>query len=65
MILSAPMRSTAIADVEYDTEERTLEVTFASGRSYTHVGVPQTTYEALVNAGSPGSYYNSHIKGAF
>ena len=62
---SAPLRSTAIALVEYDDETRTMEVEFVNGRSYTHAGVPQEVYDNLVSAGSPGSFYNSAIKGRY
>ena len=64
-VQSTPLRSTAIAMVEYDDETQTMEVEFTNGRSYTHVGVPQEVYDGLVNAGSPGAYYNSAVKGRY
>lgn len=64
-VRSTPLRSTAIAAVEYDDETRTMEVEFTNGRSYTHTGVPQEVYDNLVSAGSPGAHYNNHIKGRY
>ena len=65
MLLSKPLRSTAIAAASYETDTETLEVEFVNGRSYTHEGVPLDVYEGLVSAGSPGSFYNAAIKGQY
>ena len=65
MLVSTPLRSTALAEVSYDPETRTMEVEFRNGRSYTHVGVPQEVYDGLTTAGSAGSYYNAVVKGRY
>ena len=60
-----PLRSTALAYASYDDETETLEIDFVNGRSYTHVGVPQSVYDALAIAPSPGEFYNQQIKGQY
>jgi hypothetical protein len=60
---STQFSSTALNAAEYDTERETLDITFANGRRYTYEGVPEHIWEGLRDAGSPGSYYASHIKG--
>ena len=57
------MPSTALKDIAYDPERRTLEVTFiASGRRYRYFDVSLAEYEALHNAFSKGTWVNTHIK---
>lgn len=63
--LQAPMRSSAITRVEYDTDSQELLVTFPDGRTYSHVGVPQDVYDGLVSASSAGRYYHAVIKGIY
>lgn len=63
--LSARFQSTALSFAEYDTESEQLEITFTSGQSYTFERVPQNIFEALRDAGSPGSYYHQNIKGRY
>ena len=64
-IIGQPLRSTAIAYVQYDTNTETLTVDFVNGRSYTHEGVPQDVVDRLVNSPSPGREYNESIKGSY
>lgn len=59
------LSSTAIRYVAYDPETSELEVTFTNGSTYSHSDVPPEVAEGLINAGSPGSYYNSTIKGVY
>jgi hypothetical protein len=63
--LQAPLRSSAITRVEYDTDSQELLVTFPDGRTYSHIGVPQEVYDGLVNAPSAGRYYHAVIKGVY
>lgn len=63
--VSTPVRSTALSNVGYDDASHEMTVTFRNGRSYTHEGVPQDVYDALVAAASPGSYYASMVKGKY
>jgi len=64
------LRSTALAAANWEpvrTNETlgTLTVEFTNGREYTHEWVPKTVYEGLLAAASPGSYYNSQIRGVY
>ena len=40
----------------------TLEVEFNSGAVYQYQGVPQSENDALMSAGSKGTYFNANIK---
>jgi KTSC domain len=57
--------STAISRGSYDDEDQTLELTFASGSTYTFENVPPTIWEGLCTARSVGSYYATQIKGRY
>lgn len=63
------LQSTALARASYQLDDEadvgTLDVTFTSGRTYTHENVPQKVFEGLRDAQSPGSYYNNEIKGVY
>ena len=57
--------SSNIASVGYEAETMTLEIEFNNGRVYQYQGVPQEVYEALIQAGSKGSYFNANIKNSY
>lgn len=59
------LNSSAISWVEYDPFTGTLEVTFHSGRTYTLHRVPAHHYSGLLHAGSPGAYFNRHLRGRY
>lgn len=42
-----------------------LEIEFNSGAVYQYTGVPQGEYDAIMNAGSKGSYFHANIKNRF
>jgi hypothetical protein len=42
-----------------------LDLWFQNGRVYTFFGVPRSVYTDLLNASSPGSYYNQNIRGRY
>lgn len=63
--------SSAIHHIDYDEYHHRLFVTFrgarragsrAGGRSYTYFDVPKDEYLAMMQARSPGAYFNDHIK---
>ena len=58
-------KSTAIALVEYDTEDQTMSVMFTNGRTYDLTGVPPDLYEGLCSASSAGSYFNTYLRGQY
>lgn len=57
--------SSAIASARYNPETEQLDVTFHSGRTYTHEGVPEDEVEAFFAADSAGRYYANNIKNNF
>jgi hypothetical protein len=57
------MPSTSLRDIVYNSEARTLDVTFiASGRRYRYFDVGPEAYEALRRAFSKGAHFNRTIK---
>lgn len=42
-----------------------MDLWFQNGRTYTFFAVPYSVYKELLAAGSPGSYYNSNIRGQY
>jgi hypothetical protein len=56
-----PVRSTVIAAVGYDAQTAVLEVEFRSGDVYRYFAVPPSVHRALIEAESPGAYFNTHI----
>lgn len=59
------INSSVLAWADYDPDSHTLRLTFRSGRTYTLRGVPAYHYTGLIRAGSPGSYFNTHLKGRY
>jgi hypothetical protein len=56
--------SSWINEFTYDPDTYTLVVRIA-GKAHTHDGVPQSVWDELKNAGSPGQFYTRNIKGQF
>jgi KTSC domain len=61
----APVTSTNICSVGYDTDNQILEVEFNSGAVYQFTSVPLGEYEGLLNADSKGKYFNANIKNRY
>jgi len=59
------LNSSAIRAVDYDPYTGTLDIQFASRRTYTYHGVPEYIYYGLISADSAGEFYNTHIKGRY
>jgi len=57
--------SSNLRSIGYDADSSILEIEFNSGGVYQYQGVPQIEYDALLNAGSKGSYFNANIKNVF
>lgn len=57
--------SSVIAGAGYNEWTRTLVIEFHSGRTYEYHGVPFSVFAGLINASSPGAYYNACIKGRY
>lgn len=60
-----PVSSSSIASVGYEPETATLEIEFVDGGLYQYFDVPEHEYEALIGAGSVGSYFATQIKGVY
>ncbi len=60
-----PLRSSAIRAAGYDPLSRRLLIRFTRGGSFTFYRVPESIFHGLVRAGSPGRFYNTHIRGRF
>lgn len=59
-----PVDSSMVSHVGYDAPTKTLHLTYHSGATYTHPGVPPAKFAALMSAPSIGVYINKHIKPA-
>jgi hypothetical protein len=60
--------SSAIVRMTYDEDDDgtgTLQVTFKSGQTYTLEGVPKAEAQDFANAISPGTYFNTYLKGNY
>jgi lysyl-tRNA synthetase, class II len=62
--LSLP-NSSSISKVAYDSDSQFLHVQFANGSVYRYHQVPESEYQALLGADSPGQYLASAIKGRY
>jgi lysyl-tRNA synthetase class 2 len=56
------MPSTAINDIEYETERQRLIVTFVTGRTYEYIDVPADVAASFQSAASKGAFFNAHIR---
>jgi len=57
------LRSSCIAWVDYNLG--TLRIQFRNGSVYTFLDVPEIHYLGLLNASSPGRYFNTYLKGRY
>lgn len=61
------LRSTMLRAVRYDETSAELLVRFEGGAIYRYHGVPPEVAEELLDppSGSPGRYFNEHIRDGF
>lgn len=57
--------SSNLCSVGYDPSTATLEIEFNSGGIYQYSGVPARVYDSLMNSGSLGRYFGSHIRDVY
>jgi hypothetical protein len=57
--------SSNLASIGYDEENQILEVEFNHGGVYQYFDVPQSEYDALMNASSHGSYFSNNIRNEY
>ena len=56
------LTSSNLRRCSYDIETETLQIQFVSGKTYSYSGVPASVYNGLLEAPSPGQYFNQEIK---
>lgn len=57
--------SSCLAEVGYDSTDRILAVRFHTHHQYRYLGVPESTYQALLTATSIGRYFNAEIRNTY
>ena len=60
-----PVSSSNLASVGYDPASQILEIEFNTGTVYQYFDVPQSEYDALMAAGSHGSYFYHNIRDSY
>jgi hypothetical protein len=65
MMNQVAVRSSSLAQVDYDSRRAILRVVFRDGTAYQYAGVPPRTYRGLLQADSKGAYFNQHIRSLF
>lgn len=64
-MLRRVLTSSSIVSVGYDQAAKTLEVEFWQGETYMFSGVERQVYDDLVQAASPGDFFNSHVRDSY
>lgn len=59
------LQSSNLSRCAYDLETGELQIQFYSGKVYKYSDVPPSVYSGLLDAASPGQYFNSNIKGIY
>ena len=60
-----PLNSTSISSAGYDEASETLAIEFNSGKTYYYSEVPETVFEELKSAESPGKFFSTQIKDVY
>jgi hypothetical protein len=60
-----PLHSSVLAGFRYDPDRQQLWLRFRNGDLYLYQMVPATVMQALLEAPSPGRYFNTAIRGSF
>jgi hypothetical protein len=56
-----PLRSSVVKAAGYDPATAVLELEFASGDIYRYFAIPPSLHRALIEAESPGAFFNQNI----
>lgn len=62
---SSLLESTNLSQADFDPMMNTLTIGFVNGTVYEYYGVPEETYQNLLDASSPGKFFLSQIKGKY
>ena len=54
--------SSNLTSIGYDAENEILEIEFKHGGIYQYDDVPESEYEALINADSHGKYFSANVR---
>ncbi|WP_420213961.1 KTSC domain-containing protein [Listeria monocytogenes] len=65
MITEQEVVSSQFNKVKYNSEEKTLIITFNNGKRYEYLNVPQLVFECLMSADSLGKFFIANIKNTF
>lgn len=65
MITEQEVVSSQFNKVKYNSEEKTLIITFNNDKRYEYKDVPKTALDNLMSAESAGKYFIAYIKGHF
>lgn len=57
-----PLRSSWLTGVSYNAATEQMVLSTQAGRLYTYERVPPDVYEGLLEADSPGQYWNQTIR---
>ena len=55
------LRSSVLRSAGYDPATAVLELEFTSGDVYRYFAIPPSVHRALLDADSPGAYFNQNI----
>lgn len=61
--IRVPVQSSAIEEIEYNTEDETMAVTFTDGSQYDYPSIRRDQFMEFVNAPSKGSFFNANVRG--
>lgn len=61
----APVSSSNIASIGYESNSETLEIEFKNQSIYQYYNVPQFMHEQLMQAPSIGVFFNTNIRNAY
>jgi hypothetical protein len=59
------LNASTIRSAGYDARNRVLEIEFSNGGITQYTGVSEEIYRRLMNAPSPGSYFQDQIEESF
>lgn len=59
------VQSSNVVAIGYDQRTETLEVEFLKGAVYQYYGVPEHTYNDIMNAPSKGRFLNTYIRDSY
>jgi hypothetical protein len=62
---AAKLSSSLISRIGYDADARLLKVWFRDGPLYCYFDVPESLFDEMRTAGSPGRFYNGRVKGCY